>query len=39
MVDKLIKHYLSDLSFEHKKPIKEGHKADDSLSSQDESDP
>lgn len=38
MVNKLITHYLSDLSFEHKKPVKEGHKADDSLSSQDESD-
>jgi hypothetical protein len=38
MVQELIKHYLTDLSWDHKKPVKEGHKEDDSLSSQDESD-
>jgi len=39
MVDKIIKHYLQDLtwSFNHQKPVKEGTKNDDSLSSDDAS--
>jgi len=39
MVNKLITHYMTELTWDHKKPVKEGHKADDSLSSQDEADP
>jgi len=32
----LLEKYLTDISFYHQKPVKEGHKEDDSLSSQDE---
>lgn len=39
MIDKLVKYYLTDLSFYHSKPVKDGHKEDDSNSSQDESGP
>lgn len=36
VLDTLTKQYLFDLNFDHKKPIKEGLKDEDSLSSQDE---
>ena len=36
VLDTLVKEYLSDLSFNDKKPVKEGFKDDDSQSSQEE---